>query len=242
MNWPAARIAQLIEATWPPASSQDLGPFRLRDGAGGGKRVSAASLQGDWHQDQAALIAAEAAMPAPLFTLYQGDEALDQALAARGYQVVDPVVIYAAAPEKLQRELPPLSAFAHWPPLEVAREIWQSGGIGPARVAVMERVLGPKTCLLGRHADRPLAAAFVAISEGRAMLHALEVSAPARRQGIGGNLLAAAADWAVSQGADSLSLAVTAQNTAARALYERAGMVVVGKYHYRSLEVPRRQG
>ena len=42
------RLFAALEATWPPASSQRLGPFRLRDGAGGGKRVSAAVQDGEF--------------------------------------------------------------------------------------------------------------------------------------------------------------------------------------------------
>ncbi|NJO13788.1 MAG: GNAT family N-acetyltransferase [Rhizobiales bacterium] len=53
------------------------------------------------------------------------------------------------------------------------------------------------------------------------------------RQAAGGILLRAAAIWAGDRGADRLSLAVTEQNAAARALYTRAGMQIVGRYHYR---------
>ncbi|NJS39630.1 MAG: GNAT family N-acetyltransferase, partial [Rhodobacteraceae bacterium] len=35
-------IAAVMEATWPPAHHWQAGPFLMRDGAGGGKRVSAA--------------------------------------------------------------------------------------------------------------------------------------------------------------------------------------------------------
>ena len=41
-------LAQVMEATWPPARMWQQGPFILRDGAGGGKRVAAASCDGDW--------------------------------------------------------------------------------------------------------------------------------------------------------------------------------------------------
>jgi len=34
-------LARVMEETWPPAARWRLGPFTLRDGAGGGKRVSA---------------------------------------------------------------------------------------------------------------------------------------------------------------------------------------------------------
>ncbi len=226
-----ALLAQVMEATWPPARSWRLGPFRLRDGAGGGKRVSAATVDGAW--DGTALAAAEAAMETPLFALRVGDEALDEALAARGYRIVDPVVAYAAPVAVLAGPLPFLAAFAHWPPLEVARDIWAEGGIGAARVAVMQRVGGPKAAVLARTGDRSAGIAFVACDGAEAMLHALEVRDTARRQGTGGRLLRAAANWAADQGATRLSLVVTERNIAARALYDAAGMAVVGRYRYR---------
>lgn len=224
-------LAQGMDATWPPAKVWACGPFTLRDGAGGGKRVSAASCGGAW--SEADLQAAEAAMADPLFLIREGDAVLDAALAARGYRVVDPVLAYAAPVAILVGEVPWLTAFPHWPPLEIARELWAEGGIGPARVQVMDRAAGAKAALLSRLEDRPAGVAFVAKSGDDAMLHALEVRAVQRRRGVGTILLRAAANWAQAQGAVRLSLVVTEQNLAARALYTRAGMQVVGQYHYR---------
>lgn len=224
-------LAQLMEATWPPASRRSLGPFTLRDGAGGGKRVSAASLEGPF--TEADLTALEAAMPEPLMLVRVGEDELDAALDSRGWRIVDPVVAYAAPIDRLIADLPPLTAFAHWPPLEIARSIWAEGGIGPARIAVMDRVTSPKAALLGRIDDRSAGSAFVACQGTEAMVHALDVRESHRRQGLGRNLLHAAANWAADQGATRLSLVVTRQNAAARALYTRLGMEVVGQYHYR---------
>lgn len=226
-----ALLAEVMEATWPPAGRRALGPFTLRDGAGGGKRVSAASLDGPFAE--ADLDAVEAAMAEPLMLVRAGEEALDAALQARGWRIVDPVVAYAAPVASLTAELPRLTAFAHWPPLEIARSIWADGGIGPARMAVMDRVTGPKAALLGRIDDRSAGVAFVACHGAEAMIHALEVRGSHRRQGLGGKLLHAAANWAEAQDATRLSLVVTRQNAAARALYARLGMEVVGEYHYR---------
>jgi GNAT superfamily N-acetyltransferase len=225
-----------MEATWPPAGQRRLGPVLLRDGAGGGKRVSAASLDGPW--SACALDAAEAAMRAagqePLFQIRDGDDALDAELARRGYRVVDPVVLYAADLADLGPAPDPMTAFAHWPPLAVARAIWAAAGIGPARVAVMERAAGPKAALLGRSRDRPSGALFVALHAGVAMVHALEVAPDRRREGSARNLMLAAAHWARAVGADRLALAVTAANAPARALYASLGMQAVGHYHYRA--------
>jgi GNAT superfamily N-acetyltransferase len=224
-------LAEVMEATWPPARRWSLGPFTLRDGAGGGKRVSAASLDGAF--TEADLAAVEAAMAEPLMLVRAGEDTLDAALDARGWRIVDPVVAYAAPVAQLVADLPGLTAFPHWPPLEIARSIWAEGGIGPARIAVMDRVTGPKAALLGRIDDRSAGVAFVACHGTEAMVHALDVRDSHRRQGLGRNLVHAAANWADQQGATRLSLVVTRQNAAARALYARLGMEVVGEYHYR---------
>lgn len=224
-------LARVMEETWPPAARWRLGPFTLRDGAGGGKRVSAASVEGVF---AAAELDAAEAEGVRLFVVREGEAALDAALAARGYGVVDPVVAYAAPAALLAEPAPePLAAFPHWPPLAIAREIWSEEGIGPARVAVMERVAGPKTVVMARTKDHPVGAAFVAVSGDIAMLHALEVRQSARRQGSANNILRVAARWALDQGASTLSLVVTEANVPARALYASLGMRVVGQYHYR---------
>lgn len=223
-------IMQAMDATWPPKDTQRLGPWLLRDGAGGGKRVSAATAEGPWAEGD--IDRAEAAMGAPLFMIRQGDAALDAALDRRGYALIDPVVGYAAPLDAF--DVPRFfTTFPHWPPLQIAREIWAEGHIGPARVAVMERVEGPKTVILSRASDRPTGVAFVAVHGRVAMLHAMEVSHAHRRQGSAQNILRAAAHWAQGTGADSLALVVTEANIAARALYASLGMKAVGQYHYR---------
>ncbi|MBL9047834.1 MAG: GNAT family N-acetyltransferase [Tabrizicola sp.] len=232
-----AALFRLIEATWPPARTWRNGAFALRDGDGGGKRVSAATCEGDW--DETGLSELEAAMAEPLVMVRPGQEQLDRALDARGWQLIDPVVAYAAPVSDLAAKLPPLSAFAHWPPLQIACSIWEEGGIGPERIRVMQRVDLAKCALLARQGDRPSGAAFVACRKDEAMLHALEVRPDYRRQGTGTALMQAAANWARDQGAKRLFLVVTEENQAARALYHRLGMQVVGRYHYRMNPSPK---
>ena len=228
-------LARVMEATWPAARVHRVGPWLIREGAGGGQRVSAASVTDTWAE--ADIPQAEAAMDAlgqkRLWLIRDGDADLDTALAARGYRINDPVVAYAAPVARLAGDVSPMAAFAHWPPLAITREIWAEGGIGPARVAVMERVTGRKTAILGRSSDTPSGAGFVALADDTAMLHALEVRPAARRQGSAHNMLIAAANWAQDQGATMFSLVVTKANAPARALYERMGMLPVGHYHYR---------
>ena len=218
-------LAAVMEATWPPFALRDLGPWRLRDGAGGGKRVSATTAERAWGE-------ADLDAGGGLFLIREGDGALDAALAGMGFRIVDPVLAYAA---RLSAFAAParMTGFAHWPPLEIAKALWAEAGIGPARLAVMDRVTGAKTVILGRQADRVAGVAFVALHGRQAMLHTLEVAPAFRRQGCGGHILRSAAHWAQDQGADTLSLVVTEANAAARGLYASLGMQVVGQYHYR---------
>ncbi|WP_010138954.1 GNAT family N-acetyltransferase [Oceanicola sp. S124] len=229
----------VVDATWPPAEIIEAAPFLLRRGGGGGKRVSAAStLRGGI--TAAEIDAAETAMRAmgqhPLFSIRPGDEELDTELEARGYEVVDPVWVYtmsapamAALPKRGEERV----SVPAWEPLAMQREIWEAGGIGPARIAVMERVEGAKTSLIGRFDNAPGGTAFVALSGGIAMLHALEVLAEARGKGMGRAMMIDAAKWAVSQGAQEFSVVVTKANAGGNALYRSLGMEQVGQYHYR---------
>ncbi len=220
------KLLEVLEATWPPASTKQIGGWTIRDGAGGGKRVSAATGTGD-------IALAEAAMEMPLFQM-RGDQPEDAALEAAGYARIDPTTLYAAPVEALATELPPrVTTFEVWEPLHIMREIWAEGGIGPARVAVMERVKGPKTGLFGRIDNKPAGAGFVAIHDGIAMVHALEVLATHRRKGLGVYMMRQAAFWARRNGATHLALAVTEANQAANALYAGLGLTRAGGYHYR---------
>jgi GNAT superfamily N-acetyltransferase len=210
----------------------------LRDGQGGGKRVSAATATGPVKETDIRL--AERGLAdlgqAPLFLIRDRDTALDVMLEARRYGVLDPVTAYACPVVKLTDvKLPRVTVFEIWEPLSIMLEIWQSGGIGPARIDVMRRANGPKTSLLGRLNEHPAAAAFVAMHDGIAMVHAIEILEHQRRQGMGGWIMRAAGFWAAKQGAHTVSVVCTDANEGANRLYTSLGMSVVGHYHYRYL-------
>ena len=224
-----------VEATWPAAVYHRHGPCLLRDGQGGGKRVSSISVDAGWTADDIAT--AERACcdlgQIPLFQLRRGQAELDTELDARGYQVVDPVDLLAAPVSALTADLGRLDTLPSWPHLAVQAEIWAGGGIGPARLAVMDRAAGPKTALLGRHNDHPVATAFIACHGPIAMLHALEVVPEARRQGIARVMMQGAANWAARQGAQDLAVLVVKTNQPAQNLYKSLGMAAMGHYFYR---------
>jgi GNAT superfamily N-acetyltransferase len=232
---PEPALDAALAATWPAAGTRRIGPVTLHDGAGGGKRVSAATLDGPL--DPSALAAAEAAMQAegraPLFRVRAGQGDLDAWLAARGYATVDPTRFYTAPAAALARPPRPISLFGLWPPLAIQRQLWAEAGIGPARMAIMERTAPPKAAFIARVDNRAAGVGFCALHGTIAMLHALEVLPGVRRKGVGRLMVTGIAHWAQTQGAPTLALAVTEGNVAARALYETLGMRDAGGYHYR---------
>jgi GNAT superfamily N-acetyltransferase len=228
-------LTALIDATWTAARLDRVGPWTIRAGAGGGSRVSAATASAPAGADD--IPAAEAAMralgQAPLFMMRPGEAALDAALTARGYRVKDPVTLYTAPVADLAGSLPPVTCFRVWPPLAVQRDIWAAGDIGPDRCAVMARVAGPKTTILGRSDDSPAGTLFLARHAQTAMVHAVEVPPRFRRCGMARLMMQGAAVWSQEVGAQDLAVLVTTANAAANELYTSLGMRAAAGYHYR---------
>lgn len=222
-----SRLYDAVEATWPAAHMWQQDGWTMRDGAGGGKRVSAATAE-------RVGVAPRGPLP-DLVMVREREDRLDATLEAAGHQIIDPVIVYQAPCAPLARLTPPgIRTITATRPLARMRQIWADGGIGEARLAVMERVQGPKTYAMGRVNDRIAACAFAACHEDIVMLHALEVSPAARRSGLGRDVTAALARWGELQGAKIFALLATIDNAPARALYEGLGMVSAGQYHYRT--------
>lgn len=231
----AATLLHHMTASWPPVARHAVGPWTLREGPGGGNRVTCAVAERPvTAADLPPLRQAAKRLGQPgLVMVRQEEEALDATLAGAGWDMGEDVVLYLAPAQAFE---PPsdMAAFALWPPLAVQRLIWDEGGIEPGKQAIMDRATGPKAAILGRSGDRPAGTAYVGISGGIAFLHALTVVPALQRQGTARNILRAAGAWAQSAGADWLALAVTRGNVPARALYASLGMQVVGHYHYRT--------
>ena len=229
------RFFDALHATWPPAQTAEVDGWRVRQGVNGGKRVSAASGSGD-------VATAEAAMRAlgqdPLFRLTSDDESLDAKLEARGYDVVDPTLVYAARVNMLA-DIPSGERSADSRVesssgrIKAHEAIWEKGGIGPGRWAVMDRVVVPKRFLLARVDERPAGTAFVGANDAIFMVHTVEVLPAFRRRGVARVLIQAAARFAAKNRADLLFLVVLASNVPAIALYEALRMQMAGRYHYR---------
>ena len=229
------RLYQAINTTWPARTTRQEAGWEIRDGAGGGKRVSAVTSAQtelpdiDWVEARLSEQGQE-----HLFMIRDGDEILDAALAARGYEIIDPVTLYLCEIAPLRpASLPRAQSYSIWEPLHIMREIWAAGGIHAPRIALMHRVQTPKTALLARSGDSPAGVGFLALDGEIAMLHAVEVLPEFRRTGVAKKLMAQAAKWAEGHGAKYMALMTTRDNQAANRLYSSLGMRPVGHYHYR---------
>lgn len=214
------------DATWPSASVTMQDGWIIKDGAGGGKRVSAA-LQID---PLAKILDAERAMQAigqdRLFQIRTNEGTLDAELEELGYTLIDRVVLLLAPLADLTKDNRFQSQNTPNPAL---KKIWADGGVGPARLDVMQRATCKKSII---HID-DRAVAYAGIHKGICMAHAVEVSKRHRRQGLGKEIMHAVAGWADQQGAEFMAVITVMNNTPARTLYQNLGMAEVGHYHYR---------
>lgn len=234
----ATKMYDVIDTTWPAARTMPCGPFLVRDGQGGGKRVSSATATGTCKE--ADIDAVETLMrelgQTPLFQIREGDAKLDEMLKSRGYEVIDPVTMYAIDARELATERPPRTvAIETTGPLTIMREMWAAGGIGPQRIEIMNRACKPKAGFVSRWKDKPAGTSFIAMHDGISMMHAVEILPFQRRQGLGRWLMQRAAFWTLDNGGHTLSVICTDANAAANGLYSSLGMSVIGKYHYRIL-------
>jgi len=231
-----SQLFDAMEATWPAAARRDVGPFTVRDGQGGGQRVSAATVNAPFIG--ADLTAAEAAMHSlgqtPLFQVREPGNALDLALDELGYGTRDHTLFYVLPIEKLtDRPIPRVTTFCIWEPLAIMREIWATDGITQTRLDVMARARC-KTAILARWNEKPAGAGFVAVHGGVAMVHSLVVLPHQRRQGVADWIMRQAAIWGQRQGATHIAVLCVAGNAGANALYRALGFEQVGGYHYRA--------
>ena len=231
-----SRLYEATDRTWPAASMRRAGGWLVREGLGGGRRVSSASAADG--SAAATIRAAEDAHAAlgqeAVFQVRAGQNDLDGMLAADGYRLAERVTFLSAPISHLAVAAPErMTSFPIWPPLAIENEVWAEGGIGPARRAVMDRAAVPKIAILGRVEDRAAGSVYVAVDGDIAMVHALYILPALRRKGLARNLMRAAANWAAEQGAVEMALAVEDQNTAARTLYQALGMEPSSHYHYR---------
>ncbi|OYT93664.1 MAG: GNAT family N-acetyltransferase [Burkholderiales bacterium PBB3] len=102
---------------------------------------------------------------------------------------------------------------------------------GAHRVQALSR--SPHTVYAAVHRDgHALAAGTASLSQGWASIHGMRTVPTARGQGLACQILQGLAGVAAQRGLERVFLQVEEKNTAALALYARAGFKAVWRYHY----------
>jgi len=222
-----------VDTTWAPLAFHRHVGWLIREGAGGGQRVSAATLLPDAQDYKISTATAKMASLGQrlLFMIRHNDTKLDTDLQELGYQVIDPVVILIAPIIELLKNPPSQmqAVQALNAPDTNAEKIWAAGGIDQGRLNVMARVKGPKTVL----SAGDMGVAFAAAHNGIAMVHAVEVAANHRRKGVANAMMYKAFKWAKDQNCAWGAVLTVRANIPARTLYENLGMEKATAYHYR---------
>ncbi len=231
-----AAILGAVRATWPPSRLDGIGPFDLPAERVGTRRATSARLRARAIPTAEAIAQVEAARPGTIFGTRDGaEDALADLLAARGYVAGGGSDLMAGPLETIPDDMPPVSGFAHWPPLAICDTLWDAHGNDAARRAPAHRAPEPKAAILLRLDDRAAGALFVAVHAGLAVCHMVLTLPRFRRRGLGRVGMGHVARWARTHAATHVALPVEADNAAAVALYARAGLVRRGGYRYWSL-------
>ncbi|MDP3310748.1 MAG: GNAT family N-acetyltransferase [Polaromonas sp.] len=102
---------------------------------------------------------------------------------------------------------------------------------GASRVSALRRAPGSLYASV-REDGRTIAAGAAAFSHGWVSVHGMRTAPPWRGRRMAGRILAALADAALARGLKRCFLQVEVGNTAALALYRRAGFVTAWSYEY----------
>jgi N-acetylglutamate synthase len=249
----ARRLEEFAFRAWPASEVQDLDGWRLRCHDGVTRRANSA-----WPNGQGALPAEEKLPLVEQFYARRGLPAryqispaarpadLDETLARRGYAVEAPTSVQTAALAEV------LSRMSAEPAVDVRiaaalDEDWLATYCGAegasqreraGRRGILSRIAAQTGFALYSAEGRPASAGLGVLEGGWMGLFCMATRPEYRRRGAATAVLSALARWGLEHGATRAYLQVMEDNSAARALYARAGFATLYGYHYRTKQVP----
>ena len=230
---------------WPAPHTRWLGRWLLRAGEGWtGRANSVLPLGGPGLPLDAALAEVSGwyagwRLPPRFAVPTPGREALDAALAARGWTAANPTrvltadvgVALRAAPER--PDLPPVVVEPE-PADDWAAAYHYRGdaGLPPIGRSILTASPRPGFAVV-RDAGRVLAIGRASLDQGWVGVTAVEVDPAHRRRGLAVHVMRGLLGWAAEAGVADAYLQVADENAPALALYGRIGFGLHHRYHYR---------
>ena len=252
-GWPEALLSRVedagINASAPPQQLWVDG-WLLRYCPGKAKRarcvqaVAAGRLPLDERLALCRAVFDAAGLPMVLrITPFSRPAGLDEALAARGYGLLDDTrVMVAAQPAARPEPLPPNVQLERLAPAEFAAVVGRLRGSPKAqRAAQAQRLLASPVpyqawVLRWQQGRAVLACGQIATESDLVGLYDVFTAPEARGQGLARMLCSQLLAQAVQGGARTAYLQVEADNAPARAVYRRLGFADAYAYHYRAAE------
>lgn len=234
-----ARLEELCADAWPAFVDERLGAWRLRATGGFTARANSALAIGDPGLPTAAALAAVRTFAerhgiTPRVQAPAGSP-WDKAVAAQGW-VLD---VGHAAGSVVSVQVADLDELAVGPAADGAAvevgeptDAWWRLVLGGPPTPAQRHVLGGAGALTVADAQGVVGAGRVVVVADHLHVSVLTVDPALRRRGHGTALLAAAARWGRGHGARWGVLQVAVHNTAALALYARAGWTEHHRYRY----------
>jgi GNAT superfamily N-acetyltransferase len=237
-------IERAAVRAWPAGETRRVDGWLWRYSGGGSQRansVSALSYEGaDVEGTIDAIEALYREHGAPVrfqvgFPLSRPDD-LDQRLAARGYEIHDPVTT-------LLKSVEPVTASMDVVMREAPSEGWLSvylANVTPDRrpfaTAILARVPGPCVFAEAIREGAVIATALGVFHENTVIAECVGTASTARRQGAAAAVMRALEAWGAGLGAHTIGLQAVTTNMPAQGLYAALGYAPAGTYHYRFLD------
>ncbi len=239
---------------WPAPRNVSFGGWVFRLGGSYTKRANSANALGERYEMRAGSINAytpardfsNVRREAELFYAAHGQPTIfrlsplagadaDPALAAAGYEKLDPSTVMIALLDAAQTE--PGVTLAPAPTPAWLNGIAAARGVAPSHRAIHDRIvqsIAPPTAFATVHVGQTAAGFGRGVSErGAVGLFDIVIRPEFRGRGLGRALTRALMNWGCGGGATSAYLQVIDANRVALALYETLGFRAAYPYHYR---------
>jgi ribosomal protein S18 acetylase RimI-like enzyme len=156
-------------------------------------------------------------------------------LAHRGYQSQQPTLVQVGTVQQMRAICADPPARVSAVPEAAWSSVYLAEGFDPVDGAHRVRALSRSHHIVYAHVDeggQSVAAGTAALSQGWCSIHGMRTLPAQRGRGFATRVLAGLADAATARQLERVFLQVEEGNTAALALYQRAGFTTAWRYHY----------